>query len=85
MVVGASRGGRGAAATGRVRGGKKRKGSGGAGQSHGRGRMHKGGEESRGGTADPRERMEGRTRFFLLFILFSSRDIYFVMDLIILI
>jgi hypothetical protein len=24
--------------------------------------------------ADPRERMERRTRFFLLFILFSSRD-----------
>jgi hypothetical protein len=28
----------------------------------------------RGWAADPRERMEGRTRFCLLFILFSSRD-----------
>jgi hypothetical protein len=32
------------------------------------------GRQSRGWATDPRERMEGRTGFFLLFILFSSRD-----------
>jgi hypothetical protein len=39
------------------------------------GGLSRGGRQSRGWAADPRERMEVRTGFCLLFILFSSRDV----------